>query len=145
MNPKLIRKSGWLAMTAIITYQLLLILLIFLRPDLAPSWHSISEWAIGPFGWVMSVAFYVSAISYLALFIALRPYISKGAGYIGWLLLLICIIGTFGVGTFTTDPMSNHPAKVSTRGYLHIVMGSTALMLFPFAAMLINLGLAGKK
>jgi len=37
-----------LAMGAIITYQILLIVLIFLRPDLEPSWHTISEWAIGP-------------------------------------------------------------------------------------------------
>jgi hypothetical protein len=35
-----------LAMGAIVAYQLLLSALIFLRPDLAPSWHTISEWAI---------------------------------------------------------------------------------------------------
>lgn len=55
-----------LAMTLIVLYQLLLIVLIFLRPDLAPSWHSISEWAIGPYGWLMTSAFFVSAIYYLS-------------------------------------------------------------------------------
>jgi len=43
-----------LAMGAIVAYQLLLSALIFLRPDLAPSWHTISEWAIGRYGWIMS-------------------------------------------------------------------------------------------
>lgn len=40
-----------LASAAAISYQALLVLLIFLRPDLNPSWHTISEWAIGRYGW----------------------------------------------------------------------------------------------
>jgi len=60
-------KAARLAMAAIITYQLLLIALIFLRPDLAPSLHTISEWAIGPHGWIMSVGFLISGLSYSAL------------------------------------------------------------------------------
>ena len=37
---------------------------LFLRPDLDPSWHTISEWAIGQHGWIMSGAFLISALSY---------------------------------------------------------------------------------
>ena len=44
-------RAARLAIAAIITYQLVLIALIFLRPDLDPSWHTISEWAIGSYGW----------------------------------------------------------------------------------------------
>ena len=47
-------KAARLAIIAIIFHQILLIALIFLRPDLAPSWHTISEWAIRPHGWIMS-------------------------------------------------------------------------------------------
>ena len=54
------------AIVAIVSYQILLIALIFLRPNLAPSWHTISEWAIGPYGWIMSAAFLISALSYAA-------------------------------------------------------------------------------
>ena len=61
-----------LAIVAITSYQALLIVLIFLRPDLAPSWHTISEWAIGPYGWIMSCAFLISAMSYAALFVLLK-------------------------------------------------------------------------
>jgi len=61
-----------LSIAAVITYQLTLIALIFIRPDLDPSWHTLSEWAIGPYGWIMSMAFLVSAVSYAALFVALR-------------------------------------------------------------------------
>jgi hypothetical protein len=46
-----------LSIAAVITYQVTLIALIFIRPDLDPYWHTISEWAIGPYGWIMSLAF----------------------------------------------------------------------------------------
>ena len=133
--------AAWLAMGAIFTYQLLLVALIFLRPDLDPSWHSISEWSIGPHGWMMSSAFLVSAVSYMSLFVMLKSQLSKPMGRIGVGLLLICAIGAAGAGIFTTDPMPFHSA-LSARGTLHIICGSSQLVLFPIAALLTGLSLA---
>jgi hypothetical membrane protein len=132
-----------LAMGAIITYQILLVVLIFLRPDLDPSWHTISEWAIGPHGWMMSGAFLISAVSYAALFVMLRSQLQGTMGRIGLRILLICVIGTVGVGIFTTDPMPLH-YPLSIIGTLHVIFGTSQLMLLPFAALLINLSLARK-
>ena len=92
-----------LSIAAIITYQLILIALIFIRPDLDPSWHTISEWAIGPYGWIMSMGFLISAVSYGSLFVAIKSQIQGIWGKIGLGILLICTIGTVGVGVFTTD------------------------------------------
>ena len=64
MKPSISRWAAWLAIAAIVSYQLTLAVLILVRPDLDPSWHTISEWAIGPHGWIMSAAFLVSALSY---------------------------------------------------------------------------------
>ena len=64
--------AAWQSIAAVITYQITLIALIVIRPDLDPSWHTISEWAIGPYGWIMSLAFLVSAVSYGSLFIAIK-------------------------------------------------------------------------
>jgi hypothetical membrane protein len=133
--------AAWLAMSAILTYQLLLGVLIFLRPDLDPSWHSISEWAIGRLGWIMSGAFLVSSMSYVSFFVMLKSQLRKPMGRIGVGLLLICAIGAAGAGIFTTDPMPFHP-PLSTRGTLHILCGTSQLVLFPFAALLIGLSLA---
>jgi hypothetical protein len=130
-----------LAIGAIITYQILLVVLIFLRPDMDPSWHTISEWAIGPHGWMMSAAFLVSAVSYAALFVMLRSQLPGSVGRIGLGMLLICVIGTVGAGIFTTDPMPLH-YPLSTIGTLHVICGTSQLMLLPFAALLINLSLA---
>lgn len=131
-----------LSIAAVITYQTILIALIFIRPDLDPSWHTISEWAIGRHGWIMSMAFFISAVSYAALFVMLKSQLRGLVGRIGLGILLICIIGTVGVGVFTTDPMETPQNALSTTGALHIVAGASALMLLPFAALLINLSLA---
>ena len=134
-------RAARLAMAASITYQVVLIALIFLRPDLAPSWHAISEWAIGPYGWVMSGAFLISALSYAALFAMLRSQVHGIVGGMGLGILLICVIGATGVGIFTTDPMPMH-LPLSTRGTLHVIFGTSQLVLLPFAALPINLSLA---
>lgn len=136
-------RAARLAMAAIITYQVVLIALIFLRPDLAPSWHTISEWAIGPYGWVMSGAFLISALSYAALFAMLKSQVHGIMGRLGLGILLICVIGATGVGIFTTDPMPMH-FPLSTQGTLHVIFGTSQLVLLPFAALLINLSLARK-
>jgi hypothetical protein len=101
MSVTLERKSSWisttaaqLAMAAIVTYQVLLVVLIFLGPDLNSSWHGISEWAIGPCGWIMSGAFLLSALSYATLFLMLNSQLRATLGRIG-------VIGATGVGLFT--------------------------------------------
>lgn len=134
-------RAARLAIVAIVSHQVLLIALIFLRPDLAPSWHTISEWAIGPYGWIMSGAFLISALSYAALFVMLKSQLHGSLGRMGLGILLICVIGATGVGIFTTDPMPLH-FPLSTRGTLHVIFGTSQLVLLPFAALLINLSLA---
>lgn len=133
--------AAWLAMSAIVAYQVLLIALIFLRADLAVSWHTISEWAIGPYGWMMSEAFLVSALSYGALFTMLRSQVRGMLGRTGLGILLICAISATGVGVFTTDPMPMH-LPLSSRGTLHVIFGTAQLVLLPFAALLINISLS---
>ncbi|MDQ2719414.1 MAG: DUF998 domain-containing protein [Bacteroidota bacterium] len=141
-NPKKIIAAK-LSMIAIITYQVLLIVLIFLRPDLDPTWHTISEWAIGKYGWVMTLAFFISAISYASLLVAIKSETKGILGRIGIILFFICVVGTFGVGTFTTDSIEMI-ATPTSRGLFHIIFGSVALMLFPFAALIISLNIARK-
>src|SRR6266498_2086483 len=130
-----------LSIVAAISYQLLLVALIFIRPDLDPSWHTISEWAIGPHGWIMSMAFLISALSYGSLWLAIKSQLDGLSGKVGGFLLFTCSVGTVGVGLFTTDPYP--PEKtLSFHGVLHIISGSIAMLLLPVAALLINSNLA---
>jgi len=119
-----------------VTYQVLLIILIFLRPDIHPYSNTISEWAIGKFGWLMQVAFFCSALSYLFLFLSLKSDVHGPWGKIGLLLLFICFLGTIGVGVFVTDPYP--PDFTITTTLIHIISGGLAMILLPFAALFIN-------
>ncbi len=138
------RGAALTAMFAIVAYQVVLVALIFVRPDLDPSWHTVSEWAIGPHGWIMSMAFVVSGLSYAAMFALITPHVRGVGGRIGVGMLAICAIGAVGVGFFTTDPLGTPPSQLSTIGRLHVVCGSSQLVLLPFAALLITLNLALK-
>lgn len=134
-------KAAWLTIGTGVAYQALLGALIFFRPDLNPSWHSVSEWAIGPHGWIMSNTFVVCSISYFSLFALLRTQLRNRRGQLGLAILLICAAGVAGAGIFTTDPMPFRP-PLSIRGTLHVVCGTGQLVLFPLAALLIGLSLA---
>ena len=136
--------AAQLSIAAVVAYQIVLAALLFIRSDLDPSWQTISVYAIGRHGWIMSLAFLLSAVSYGALFVALRSQIRGVSGKLGLGLLLICTIGTAGAGLFVTDPIETPQNALSIAGTLHTICASSALLLLPFAALLINLSVGRK-
>ena len=54
---------------------------------------------------------------------------------------LLCALGTTLVGVFTTDPLDTPLTDISTAGTVHMFSGMLALMLLPFAALLLKVGL----
>jgi hypothetical protein len=50
MKSSISRSAAWLSTLAVVTYQLVLAALIFIRPDLDPSRHTFSQSAIAPQG-----------------------------------------------------------------------------------------------
>jgi Protein of unknown function (DUF998) len=116
----------------------LIVALHLVRPDLDPSGHMLSEYALGPFGWVMTGAFYALAASYLALLILLRPQLRGITGIIGMVCLFIAAVGAAMGGLFPMDPLSMPPDRASTSATLH---GVAALLGIPgtlLAATFIN-------
>ena len=135
-------KAAKLSIAAIIGYQALLLVVIVLRPDLNPARKPVSEYAIGRHGWVMVLAFLAAAVSYGSLFVALRPAVRGVTGRIGRGILGACALGTVGVGVFVADPVETPLTELTTTGTLHVMFGLSALLLLPFAALLINLDVA---
>jgi hypothetical protein len=131
-----------LSSAAIIAYQILLLAVIFIRPELNPARKPISEYAIGRHGWVMVLAFLTAAVSYGCLFVAVRPLVRGATGRVGRGILGACVVGTAGVGVFVADPVQTPLTQLTTIGRLHIICGLGALVLLPFAALLINLDVA---
>jgi len=129
-----------LSIGAAIAYQLLLVVLIFLRPDLPVYSTTISEWAIGHYGWLMQLAFFISAISYLFLYATLKHEVKGRTGKIGLTLLFICFLGTIGVGIFTTNPYP--PDLRIPKTLIHTCCGTLAMVLYPIAILLLALNIS---
>lgn len=129
--------AGWGALA----FVLLLAVLHLVKPDLDPSWHFISEYAIGAYGWVMVLAFLALAASYVALFVALRGRLRTVAGRIGLALLLVSAAGLIIGALFTTDPIMTPPDAATTAGSLHS-LGGTLGFAMPFAALFVSWSMA---
>jgi len=114
----------------------ILVLMHFLEPEFDPSWRMISEYELGRFGWMMSLAFFCWGGSVLALLVALWPSLRTIGGMIGrWWLVLISI-ALFGAGIFITNPITDD--AVSTANTLHALCGAIVILTFPIAASLIT-------
>jgi hypothetical protein len=69
------RYWGRLALGAVVLFVILLTALHFLEPEFDPSKRLISEYQLGRYGWVMSVAFFSLGVGYLPR--CCRPGISQ--------------------------------------------------------------------
>jgi hypothetical protein len=130
-----------LSFGATVLFVLLLAALHILKPELDPSWRFISEYAIGEYGWMMVLAFFFLALSYVMLFIALRSQIQSIIGKVGLGLLLVSAAGLTIAGIFTTDPITTSREAMTTEGNLHS-LGGTLGFAMPFASAFISWGLS---
>jgi hypothetical protein len=131
-------------MTAIIAiflegcFALAVIGLHFLRPDYDPSRRFISEYAVGPYGVVMRLAFFCLSAGSLALVISLYISIPRSArSYTALILLFSWSICVFVAGIFPTDLVGsaetssgNIHDQASLIGFVSIVLASFFLLRF---------------
>ena len=122
-------------------FVVLLAALHLIKPELNPSWHFISEYAIGRHGWMMVLAFGSLAFSYVMLTVALRSQLRTIWGRIGLALLLVSAAGLAIAAIFTTDPITASKDAVTSEGRLHN-LGGTLGIAMPVAAVLVGWSLA---
>ncbi len=77
------RTAARISTAAAALFLLLLAALHLLEPEIDPSWHMISDYELGRYGFVMVLAFFSLAVSSASLFIAIRLQVRTVAGYIG--------------------------------------------------------------
>ena len=129
--------AAHVSFVAAAAFVVLLAALHIVKPELDPAWRFLSEYAIGEYGGLMVLAFLSLAVSFVALFVALRTQVRTIVGRIGLALLLISAAGLIFAGVFTTDPITTSHDAVTTRGKLHIV-GGTLGMAMPVAAVFVS-------
>ena len=116
-----------------------LLVLHFIKPELEPSWHFISEYQIGKFGWMMSLAFLSLAVSCTTLSVALWSQLNF-MGRIGLLLLVVSAAGMIIAAIFISDPLT--AVRESEHGKLHQL--GAMLDSIPVASVLITVALIRK-
>ncbi len=75
------RGAAWFALLAIggvLYFIMAVVILHLLRPDLNPITHAVSNYAVGPFGFLMTSAFFVLAMSECALACGLARSLGPG-------------------------------------------------------------------
>lgn len=113
-------------------FALLLGLLHILRTDLAPSWHVISEYANGPHGWLMTIAFAALAVSCGATVLAIAPYADGWGIRIGLALVVLAATGLGMAALFPADVVQDPMPPMSRTGNMHAVasmLGNPTLMI----------------
>lgn len=115
-----------------------IIALHWIKPEFAPSWRFISEYAIGQHGWIMKLAFMVWAASCAALAIALKREVRTRPGRIGIVILFLVAIAQVFAGLFPQDPVTARPDELTTAGNVHAAATMVGIPGIPIAAMLIS-------
>lgn len=129
-----------LSLASGVTFVVLLAALHVVRPDLDPSWRAISEYALGDYGSIMTIAFLAWGLSAISLFVTIRSQIHTLIGRIGLAFLLIGPAGPILAALFATDPITTPLDAVTTGGIIHD-LGAVLGDGIPIAATLLTLSL----
>jgi hypothetical membrane protein len=131
-----------LAAAGTVAAAVIIIALHAIKPEFDPSWRFISEYAIGPYGWIMQLAFLIWAASFIALALSLRGEVKTRAGKAGVLLLPIVAAALVFAGLFPQDPVTAAPDAATTSGAVHAIASMIGIPGIPIAAMLISFNLS---
>jgi hypothetical protein len=132
---------GRVAFIAAICSLCLLLVLHAVRPDLDPALHVVSEYALGPLGWMMTSSFLALGIGCAALTMALALHSSGWRFRAGLGLLAIAAFGLMMAAVFPMDPIAIRPEAATLSGRMHGIASMLGVPTLSAAAVLVSLSL----
>jgi hypothetical protein len=130
MEQEIAEPAAFLAIALTVIALLMLAGLHVLSPEFAPSWRMISEYALGRYGWVLSLMFLTMGTSSWALAAAIWPQVQTAVGKVGLWFLLAAGLGGVMASVFDV-----------TRETGHGIAGLLGVIGFPVAALLLSVSL----
>jgi len=137
--PPFAARAARLSIASGVLFALLLGGLHLVEPEFDPTWRFISEYALGDYGWMMSLAFATLALSLAGTGAAIFTQVRSVLGYIGLFVLGVGTIGILIAAIFETDPVTATAAGATTSGKMHVLGAS--LDYTPVAALLLSFSL----
>ena len=128
--PRIVGPAAWLALILTAATVLLPASLHVLSPEFDPSWRVVSEYALGRYGWVLSLMFLCWGLGTWALAATIRSQVATAAGRVGWWFLVVAGLGEALASAFDVTHMIGHG-----------VAGALGVLGFPVAAMLLSVSL----
>jgi len=127
-----------LAIGGMVYFLAAVVVLHFLRPEYNPIDHAVSNYAVGSFGYLMTSAFYVLAVSLFALSLSLFLSIAlTNLSRIAILLLYLASSGMVVMGIFPGDAHALHPPATIT-GVVHWAAAGISFLSVMIAAFLLS-------
>jgi hypothetical protein len=126
------RTAAFLALLAIVGmgYYLSSVMAAHLLcPDVDPVSEPVSNYAVGPHGFLIGIAIFALGVGSLALTLGLHLGIAPpGRSSVGLLLLALYGVGQLGVAIFSIDAAST---QTTTTGLVHNIAGNVSFFCFP--------------
>ncbi len=121
-------------------FVLLLGSLHLIETEFDPTWRFISEYALGEFGWLMSLAFGAIAVSLASIGVAVLSRVRNVIGYIGLAIFVLAVVGLLIAAVFKTDPIFTKQEDMTSSGQMHVLGAS--LDYSPIAFLLLSFSLS---
>ena len=130
------KKLTLLALISIAYFVIVIVILHFLQPDLNPLSHPTSEYAVGPYGFLMATAFFSMSVASFSLVIGLYYNMSQAARpRIGLVLLAIWGVGVLIAMTFPINPEGTELTITST---IHRINGPLTFLSLTAGTILVS-------
>jgi Protein of unknown function (DUF998) len=127
---RIAKPAALLAIALTVIALLLLASLHVLSPEFAPSWRMISEYALGRYGWVLSLMFLATGLSSWAIGAAVWRQVQTAAGKVGLWFLIAAGLGGAMASVFDVTHETGHG-----------IAGLLGVVGFPVAALLLSVSL----
>jgi hypothetical protein len=128
-----------IAIGSIVYFVVAVVMMHFLRPEYNPVNHAVSNYAVGPYGYLMTAAFYALALSLLALVLGLHRSITlTNLSRVAVLLLCLASIGMVVMGISPGDVHALHPPATIT-GVIHWTAAGISFLSIMIAAFLLSI------
>jgi hypothetical protein len=127
-----------LAIVGIVDFLLNVAVLHFVRPDVNPVLEPVSNYAVGPYGFLFTAADIGLGLAALALTFGLYLSIAPpGRSYVGLFLLGLYGVSVLLAGIFPIDV----GGEATTFGIIHNIVGNILFFGFPIAVIFLSLGM----